>query len=175
MHRKLARHQIPLGDPLELGKVRRRRRLIAKHNLKIPRILLLERFRHIRLCEQDLRQELVRPLLLVQVPDTRTLPRHIDICCRDVQAQNLRRLRPPPLMQISTPPHRQLQQRVARNHIRRVLTLLHPVMEGPHLIPLPRTLVVAVVHVVLERIVRRIRPRHLQHRLRDRDMNRCPD
>ena len=78
-------------------------------------------------------------------------------------------------MQISTPPHRQLQQRISRNHIRRILSLFHPVVEGPHLVPLPRSLVVTVIHIVLKCIIRRIRRDHLQHLFRDWDMNGCPN
>ena len=98
MHRKLACHQIPFLNTLELRKIRGGRRLVPKHDLEIPRLLLLERLRHIRLCEQDLRQELVRPLLLVQVTHTRSLSRHIDVGRRDIQPQHFRGLGAPPLV-----------------------------------------------------------------------------
>ena len=80
-------------------------------------------------------------------------------------------------MHISTTPHRQLQQRVSRNHVGPILLLLDTVVEPVYVLEntIARIHIVAVVQIVLERIVGRTADQGLQHHLRDRDVDRRPD
>ena len=80
-------------------------------------------------------------------------------------------------MHISTTPHRQLQQRVARNHVGPILLLLDTIVEPVYVLEntIPRIHIVAIIQIILERIIGRTADQRLQHHLRDRDVDRRPD
>jgi len=175
VHGHLARNGVEHLQTRELLEIRRGSGLQTRENANVPIVLLIQRLRHVTHDKQGRWKRIA--VTLAEVANTCTLNGRLQVSGSNVHAHHAARLSLLPLQQVTTATHGQLEQRRPRlNHLLEEVSL-DAIVEGIRILQhtVTRPEVIAVIQVILERVIRRIRHAARQHLLGHGHVNVGPN